>query len=151
MSVMALSGDDTIILNNRVLNDLADGNVVELTFPNPIATLKIGKNGNAIYGLNNMGDTCDVKVRVVRGSSDDNFLNNLLSNQQQNFSGTVLITGQFIKKIGDGAGAITSDTYVLAGGVFEKQVEAQSNVEGDATQSVAVYMLKFSSSPRVLT
>lgn len=151
MSTIALSGSDTAVLNNRVLNDLADGNCIELTFPNDIANVKTGKNGNSIYGLNESGKQCELKLRVIRGSSDDKFLNNLLAQQQANFAGTVLMIGQFIKKLGDGQGNITSDTYIMSGGVFTKQVEGKSNVEGETEQSIAIYTVKFSNAPRVLT
>jgi len=151
MTTIALSGNDTITINNRVLNDLADGNCVELTFPNDIANVKTGKNGNSIYGLNETGKNCEVKIRLIRGSSDDKFMNGLQTQQQQNFQGTNLLIGEFIKKIGDGAGNVTSDIYVMGGGVFSKQVEGKSNVEGDTEQSVSIYTLKFAAAPRAIT
>lgn len=151
MSSVSLSGDDTFTINNYVFADLADGNVVDLTFPNDIATVKTGKNGNSIYGFNAMGKQSQAVIRVLRGSADDSFLNGLLSAQQANFSGTTLMIGQFVKKIGYGNGNITSDTYIMGGGVFSKQVEGKSNTDGDSDQSVAVYTLKFANSPRTLT
>jgi hypothetical protein len=151
MSSAALSGNDTININGTIINDLADGNCVELTFASDIANVKTGKNGNSIYGLNFTGNQCEVKLRVIRGSAGDNFLNGLLAQQQANFAGFPLMIGQFIKKIGDGAGNITSDTYILSGGVFTKIPEAKTSAEGDVEQSIALYHLKFSNSPRVLS
>lgn len=151
MSALALSGSDTVMINNRVFADLADGNCVELAFPNDIANVKTGKNGNSIYGLNETGKQCEVKVRVIRGSADDKFLNGLLAQQQANFAGTVLMFGSFIKKLGDGQGNITSDTYIMSGGIFTKIPEAKTNVEGESEQSVSVYTMKFSNAPRVIT
>lgn len=151
MATVALSGNDTVIINNRSITDLADDNCVELTFPNDIAVVKTGKNGNSIYGLNESGRQAEVKIRVIRGSADDKFLNGLLAQQQANFAGTVLLIGEFIKKLGDGAGNILSDAYIVSGGVFGKQVEAKSNVAGDTEQSVAIYMIRFANAPRVLT
>lgn len=151
MSTIALSGSDTITINNRVFADLADGNCIEMTFPNDIANVKTGKNGNSIYGLNESGKQCELKVRVVRGSADDKYLNNLLAQQQGNFAGWPLMIGQFIKKIGDGLGNISSDTYIMSGGIFTKQPEAKTNVEGETEQSIAIYTIKFSNAPRVLT
>ncbi len=151
MSTVALSGNDTVVINDHVFNDFAEGNVVELTFPNDIANVKTGKNGNTIYGLNEMGKQCDLKMRLIRGSNDDIFMNQLLNLQYNNFAETVLMQGSFIKKIGDGQGNIINDTYILGGGVFIKQVEGLSNVEGDATQSVSVYQMKFGLSPRAIT
>lgn len=151
MPAVALSGSDTAVINNRILADLADGNCIELTYPNDIATVKIGKNGNAIYGLNQTGQLTEVKLRIVRGSADDNFLLALLAAQQANFSGNALMIGSFVKKIGDGQGNITSDTYILGGGVFKKQLEAKTNVEGEAEQSVVVYTVHFATGQRVLS
>ena len=122
MASVSLSGNDTVSINNRVFADFAEGNIVELTFPNEIANVKTGKNGNSIYGFNATGKQCELKIRLIRGSSDDKFLNNLLTQQQASFATTILMDGQFIKKIGDGKGGVLSDTYVLGGGIFVKQV-----------------------------
>lgn len=151
MPTIALSGQDSVVINGQVLADLADGEAVALTFPNDIAQVKTGKNGNSIYGLNESGKQCEVKIRVIRGSSDDKFLNGLLAQQQLNFAGTVLAIGEFIKKLGNGQGLISNDTYIMSGGVFTKQVEAKTNAEGEPEQSVSVYTLKFSNAPRVIT
>lgn len=151
MPTVSMSGNDTINLNNRILTGLADDNVVELTFPNEIANVKTGKNGNSIYGLNETGKQCEVKIRVIRASSDDKFLNSLLTLQNANFAGFPLMIGEFIKKVGDGTGKITSDIYVMSGGVFTKFVEGKSNVAGDTEQSVSIYMIKFTNAPRAIT
>lgn len=151
MPAVAMSGNDTLTLNNYVFADFAVGNVAELTFPNDIANVKTGKNGNSVYGLNESGRQCELKVMVLRGSADDKFLQNLLTQQQNNFAGTVLLIGQFIKKVGDGQGNITSDTYILGGGVFTKQVPGKTNTDGEVEQSLSEYMIKFSNAPRVLS
>ena len=150
MASVSLTGNDVVMINNKILADLADQDAAVLTFANDIATLKTGKNGNAIYALNQSGQECEVKLRIIRGSSDDKFLNGLMTQQIANFSGTVLVLGEFIKKVGDGQGKVTSDTYILTGGVFTKLVEAKSNAEGDTEQSVSIYTLKFSRAPRAL-
>ena len=151
MSTIALSGSDSVIINNRILVDFADGDWADLSFPSEIASVKTGKNGNSIYGLNEMGKQADLKLRMVRGSSDDKFLNSLLLQQQSNFAGFPLMIGEFIKQIGDGQGNIAADTYILSGGVFVKQIAGKSNAEGDAVQSVSIYEMKFSLSPRTIT
>lgn len=150
MAGIAMSGSDTVAINNRVLAFLTDENVAELTFPNDIAVVKTGKNGNSIYGLNESGKQCELKLRVLRASSDDKFLNALLSQQNANFAGFPLMIGQFIKKIGDGKSNITSDTYLMSGGVFTKQVEGKSNTSGDTEQSISIYTIKFSNAPRAI-
>jgi len=150
MSVVAMSGSDTIKINNRILADLGEGDTVTLTFPNELAGIKTGKNGNSIYSINESGRQSEVAIRVIKGSSDDKFLSNLLATMKNNFAGFVLVTGEFIKKIGDGTGKIISDTYIMSGGIFSKEVEAKSNVEGAVEQSISVYTIKFANSPRVI-
>jgi hypothetical protein len=151
MATVALSGNDTIIINNRPITDLADGDVAMLEFPNNVAEVKTGKNGNSIYSLNETGKNSELTLRVIRGSSDDKFLNQLLSNQSTNFAGTVLMIAEFIKRVGDGQGNISNDTYICSGGIFQRLVPAKSNVEGDTGQSVCEYKIKFSNTPRVIT
>lgn len=147
---VALSGSDTAIINGRSIVDVIDGDYAKISFPNEIASVKTGKNGNSVYALNASGKQADFELRLVRGSADDRFLNDLLSQQEYNFAGFVLMTGQFVKNIGDGKGNITKDKYITSGGVFTKRVEAKANSEGDTEQSVAVYTIKFSNAPRIL-
>jgi hypothetical protein len=150
MPTVSLSGNDSVTINNRLFADFADGDSVAVTFPTDIMNLKTGKNGNSLYAMNASGRQADVSLRLVRGSADDKFLNELLSQQQESPETFVLMIAQLTKKIGDGQGNLTNDTYILSGGVFSKQVEVKSNVEGDIEQSVSVYNLKFSNSPRVI-
>lgn len=150
MGLVSLSGADTISLNNRLFTGLADGDCIDIKFANDIANVKAGKNGNTIYALNEMGKVADLMMRLMRGSDDDKFMLGLLSSQFNNFAAFPLMIGQFTKKLGDGAGNVSSDIYILSGGVFTKQVEVKDNVEGDVTQSVAIYTMKFSGAPRVI-
>ncbi len=145
-----MTGADTIKINNRILADLADGDCIALTYPNDIANVKTGKNGNSLFALNESGKQAEVMLRLIRGSADDKFMQNLLANQQNNFAGFILMIGEFTKRVGDGAGNVTGDTYIVSSGVFSKQVEAKSNVEGDTEQSISVYHLKFANAPRAI-
>lgn len=151
MSSVALTGNDTIIVNGRVMSDLADQDIATLGFPNEVASLKTGKNGNSIYSLNETGKQADLVLRIVKGSNDDKFLNGIMASQEINFAGFILLSGEFVKKIGDGQGNITKDTYIMSGGIFVNQIDAKSNTEGDTEQSVSIYKMKFSNAPRILT
>lgn len=151
MATVSMTGADTIVINNHVFNDLADGDCVDLTFPNDIAAVKTGKNGNTMYAFNASGMQSQIVLRVIRGSADDKFLQSLNAAQNNNFSAFTLMFGQFVKKIGDGNGNVNNDTYVLGGGVFVKIPEAKSNVESDTAQSVTIWTLRFGTSPRVIS
>ncbi len=143
MASVSLSGADVIQINGRILNDLADQNPVDLTYPNDLVGVKAAKNGNTIYAFNNMGRLAECKLRLLLGSDDDKFLNSLLQTQINDFSGFTLLTGQFSKRVGDGSGIISTDVYQLSGGVIKKNVEAKTAAEGDTDQSVAEYMITF--------
>ena len=147
---VALSGDDTTNIDGVVLADQADGDVTELTMPNEIANVKTGKNGNSIFSFNNTGMQCDVKTRVIRGSDDDKYLNSIISSWTQDPSSFVLLQGEFVKRVGDGQGRVTYDTYILNGGVPTRQVAGSDNVEGGTDQSVAVYEFKFTNVQRAI-
>lgn len=148
---VSLTGDDTLIINDVNLTGLADGDCAVLDFPNELATVKTGKNGNSIFAFNETGKNCTVTLRVNRGGASDKFLNNLLNLQNQSRHLFSLMIGEFVKKIGSGDGEFTSDTYILSGGVFSKMVPGKSNAEGDTEQAVSIYTLKFSNAPRALT
>jgi hypothetical protein len=140
---VSLTGTDTIQIDSRNLNDLADADAVVLTFPNDLAAVKASKNGNTIYAFNQMGRVVECTIRVLLGSADDKYLNSRMQEMINGFSDFILLTGAFVKRVGDGSGVISSDVYQCSGGVFKKQVEAKTSAEGDTEQSVAVYMISF--------
>ena len=150
MAAVALTGQDTIKINQRILADFASGDVATLSFPNELANLKTGKNGNSIYALNETGKQADLVLKVIRGSLDDKYLQSLITSQTANFSNFILVEGEFVKKIGDGQGNVTSDIYIIKGGIFVKQVEAKTNTEADIEQGISTYTLRFANSPRAL-
>lgn len=150
MNQVSMTGSDTHKINDRIITDLGDGDVSALTFPNEIATVKTGKNDNSIFALNASGQQAEQSMRVIRGSPDDKFLNNILETQMQNFAGFVLMNGEFVKQVGDGQGNVTADLYICSGGIMSKRVEAKSNVEGDTEQSLAVYSIKWAKAIRVI-
>lgn len=153
MSAVALSGEDTITLNGTLLTDLADGDCVDLTFPNKVMEVKTGKDGNTIYAQNTTGANAESKIRVLRGGQTDQFLNGLLSIQDSNPSAFPLMFGQYTKKFGNGKGpsGLVSDIYVLSGGVFYNNVGGKTNVEGNTDQSVAEYTIKWASAFRAIS
>lgn len=149
-ATVAISGNDTFTVRNRVITQFADGDISALTYPNDIAAVKTGKNGNSIYSLNATGLQADAVLRVMRGSDDDKFLNGVVQEWVQNPAGFILLDGQLVKRIGDGRGNIGNDTYLMTGGVPTKQVNGLSNVEGSTDQSVSLYTFKFTNAPRAL-
>ena len=146
--IQALTGADVIKINTRILTDLAPGDTCVLEYPSALGVVKTGKNGNSIFAWNATGLNVNVKLRLIAGSTDDKFMQSLLASWINDSSAFTLITGQFIKTVGDGAGAKSSVTYDLSGGIFTKIPATKENVEGDIEQAVALYELSFSNGPR---
>lgn len=147
----ALSGNDSLTLNNRIFSDYADGKALDLKFPNPIASAKTGKNGNSLFAQNQTGKRGELTIRLIKGSGDDQYLNGLTTQQQANFPGTVLNQGQYVKQIGDGKGNIAADTYILSGGIITHLIDAESDVEGGTDQNISIWKLTFTNAPRTIT
>lgn len=147
---VSITGNDTVVLAGRVLADFADGDNAELTYPNELMNVKTGKNGNSIFAFNATGKQCDLKLRVIRGSADDTYLNDLMSQMLADPATFTLLDGQITKRNGDGQGNVSYDTYIVSGGVFSKQVPVKSNVEGDTEQAVALYEIRFTNSQRAV-
>lgn len=145
-----VTNNDTLTLNGHVFNNLADDDVTTVTFPNPMVTRKTGKNGNTLFAQNAAGLNADMSLRVLRGSADDQYMQQLINTSPSDFPSTVLLAGTFVKRLGDGLGNVISDTYVLKGGVISKQVDGKENVGGDTNQAVSVYAIIFASAARTL-
>jgi hypothetical protein len=150
MSTFSLYGADTISINDKLLKDFGHGEVAKVSFPNELATLKTGKNGNTIIVQNASGFQATLELKVLRGSADDKYLNSQLTLYRSNPTSYVVDNVELVKKIGDGSGNVTADTYILTGGVPSKQVEAVVNVEGDTEQVLSVYTFVFATSDRAI-
>lgn len=150
MSTVTVTSNDTLVLNNRVFNDFAVDDVTAISFPNELVTMKTGKNGNTIYAQNQQGQNANAVIRLMRGSSDDQFMQGIIQASLADFPSTVLMAGSFVKRLGDGQGNVLSDVYSLSGGVVSKLVEGKENVAGDVAQAESVYNIKFASAIRII-
>lgn len=147
---VSLTGNDVVTLNGRVFHDFANGDVSMLTFDGDLVKVTPSKNGNIIYGLDVAGFLSKLELKVLLGSSDDLYLNSLLASQIQDFSGTILIAGSFVKRVGDGKGNISNVIYNTLGGIISKFPGAKTNTTGDSDQSTAAWMIHFGSNSRAI-
>lgn len=148
MATYNLVSDGTLTLWDRVFNDFADDDISAITFPNDLVTVKTGKNGNTIYSKNEPGRNATCVLRLIRGSSDDQFVQNRLSEMKRDFVSTQLADGEFAMRLGDGDGNVIRDVYTLKGGVVTRPVDGKENVSGDTTQGVSVYNITFADAER---
>lgn len=143
MATVTITSKDTLTLFDRVFEDFADTDVSTITFNDDLVAVKTGKNRNSIYSSNEMGNNADVVLRIMRGSSDDRFLQGKLNEMQKDLPSFQLANGEFVKRLGDGQGNVQRDVSTLSGGVFMRKVDSKENTEGDTEQGVAVYNMKF--------
>lgn len=148
MATNAITADDTLTIYGRTITDFADAGVSTFTFNNDLVGVKTGKNGNTIFTKNETGHNATAVLRILRGSSDDRFLQGKVDEIERDFPTVVLGSGEFVKRIGDGQGNVISDVYQLDGGVPTRKVDTQENVEGDTEQGVSVYNFIFAYATR---
>ena len=148
-STYALTGKDTIIINDIPLTDFADGDIGNLEIPNNIFAMQTGKDGNTIFALDESGQNATLTVRVLMSSNDDKRLNGLIP-KSDSFAETILMTGAVVKQVGDGQGNVSYNTYTLAGGMIQKKPNIKSNVNGDTTQAVVEYSIMFANGNRAI-
>ncbi len=143
----ALTGKDTISINNIPLTDFADGDIGSIELPNNLFTMQTGKNGNTIFALDESGQNATLTIRVLMSSNDDKRLNGLIP-KSENFAETILLTGAVVKQVGDGQGNVSYNTYTLAGGAISKKPDIKTNVNGDTQQAVVTYVIMFANGNR---
>lgn len=151
MAILSITGQDVVKINERLLTAFSSGEIAKIDYSTDLVTVKTGKNGNTIYAYNASGNMATMELKVIRGSSDDKFLNSLLSAYQNDQTSFVLLTGEIVKRIGDGKGNSTNDTYILSGGIISKLVPVTVNVEGEIEQAISLYTLQFAGAPRAIS
>lgn len=149
MATYALTGDDSIIINDIPLKDFANNDIGTLDLPNNLFDLATGKNGNTIFALDESGNNATLTVRLLMSSADDKRLNGMIP-QSNGFAQTILATGSVVKQIGDGQGNVSYNTYVLAGGMVQKKPSIKSNVNADSEQAVIEYVIQFAEANRAI-
>jgi hypothetical protein len=143
MPVVALTGQDTLIINGTIITSLADANAVDITPAADIVTVKRGKDSNVLYATNEEGYRALMTVRLAFGSVDDNTFISLLAQQKAGLSSFALMTGAFYKRVGDGNQNMTATIYQLSGGVIKAMPEALTTAEGNVDQSVHIWNINW--------
>ena len=146
-SSYALTGQDVIILNDIPLKDFADGDIGTLEVSNDLFSMQTGKNGNTIFAYDESGRNATLTVRVLMSSNDDKRLNGLVP-KTEGFASTVLMNGSVVKMVGDGNGKISYNTYLLKGGLIQRNPNVKSNVNGDVGQACVEYTIQFANAER---
>lgn len=150
MGAYALTGADTLIINDRPLNDFTDNTIINIDIPNDDIGTSTGKNGNTIISDSQEGGNATVTLRILMNSADDKFLNGLYIQQKNDLPTFSLMNGSFSKRVGDGQGKVSFNNYTLLGGAFQKKPGAQDNVNGDTEQGTVEYTIFFAQASRAI-
>jgi len=142
--------NDTLTLFGRTINDLMDGEVFNVTYPEARGTLKVGKNENSIFSKSAQGVKTSLIIRILKSSPDDLFLNGKVNEQED--PNSLFIEGTTDKLFSDGQGNIRHEVFELEAGVFIKSPGTLSDADGANTdQAVAIYEMEFSKATRKIT
>lgn len=139
MSIAALVGKDVLIINGRQMRNFSDADTIKIESTEPLVQMTTGKNQNTIYAYSYKGKNMKLEIRIILGSSDDQFLIGLLQQLNQNPPAFSLMSMEYDKVVGDGAGNLNLSVYLGTGMAFESQPGAMENVAGDTNQATRVW------------
>lgn len=143
MAIDTLVGQDTIIIDGRQITDVGYGDVVTIDMPNAFTSLETGKDGNTVFIFQESGRQINVKIRVLVGREDDQWLNAKLEQMKNDFIHHTLFSMTLAKQVGDGQGQVITTRWSLEGGVFTTPPSTRYNVSGDGEQAIQEYSLAF--------
>lgn len=153
LNQVRVTGNDIIELGEQSgsytpITSFADGDYARISFPNDIMNFTIGKNRNMIASYNAMGNLAELELRLLRGSMEDQFLNNHYPTFASDTLNFKFIFAKITKKLTIDTGDEIDETYTLDNGVISKAPEFISNVSGSTDQGVVVWQIKFASFER---
>lgn len=153
LNQVRVTGNDIIELGEQSgrltpITSFADGDYARISFPNDIMNFTIGKNRNMIASYNAMGNLAELELRLLRGSREDQFLNNHYPTFASDTLNFKFIFAKITKKLTIDTGDEIDETYTLDNGVISKAPEFISNVSGSTDQGVVVWQIKFASFER---
>ena len=150
MSYIATVGQETLTLKigteTHLFDSGADGDYIVVDNPNDDVVQTIGQNGNVIYTRNEQGRAVDLTLRVVNGSPADIFLinagNQALSAMDNDVASFKFIGATITTFKSDGT-STKKITLQLINGVISKTPNWTVNAEGNASEAIHEYSLKF--------
>lgn len=136
------SENSTVTLNGRALVDLAQGAAISIEFPNEQSSKTNGINNSSVVKQRSDRNSANVKIKVLKASSDDVFLNSALNQQA-----AVIFSGSIKTNFSrDGVDGV--DSYALENGTISKRpTDTRNNVDGD---EVMEYEFNFVSAIRMV-
>lgn len=123
-----LTDNTTLVLNGELIKDFINGDIIELTFVNPKTSRVYGANRSVNVTQRSDADVATLKVRVMRYSDNDIWLN-----EQKNNESVVIFEGSLKEVyIKDGSESVES-WEILSGSFTEQNGVTKNNIETNGT------------------
>lgn len=140
----------TITYKNQsyVLNSQGKGDIVDITFPNPLTTLDVGKNQNSGTAMNWSGLEADIKLIVFLSQTDDEFMQGIINDTVNQTYGLMTLTGTVYT---NDDGVIGTVSVIIRGASMVKIPSFKESSEGATDAKLAVYEMKGVYESRVIS
>lgn len=133
----------TLTLNGYAFQDMADGDIIALTFPNDKTMHTIGTNGTSTIKDRLNGDVGEITVNVMKYGNDDIFMSPFAENGVSNGVLTGTIQRNYTKD-----GKDFQESYSLdAGAVMKKPDNTINTQDGEEMLS---YSIRFAFAKRII-
>lgn len=139
---LLIGRNDTIILNSRLITDLANESVMQITLPNDVIVRTAAKDGNVVFSVNEEGYRSEITLRVLLGSADDKFLNGLCLPSTGDITTAIAFPLIVTKIYGDGTGSQSKAQYTIENCMMTKTSPDYINsTTGDVNQGISEYSM----------
>ena len=141
----SVTGDYAISLNVSgtvyTLTSQGKGDVAKITFPDEYTKYALGKNGNVMITQNFSALKAELEVKVIVNSSDDRYLQSLVTNSLVDFVGTANFdaTGTIYAN-NDNSGTEQIDINITGARVVNF-VSFLDNSEGNEEMAMVMYKI----------
>ncbi len=144
MAINTYIGTDTIIFNDRILTNFADGDVATVTRPNDNFGLLYGYGGNTAVIPNDEGKRVDVTLRILWMSDDYKFLLGIFKEQELDLATASTITANFFGKSKNlDTGLTETENDILTGGIIQRPPDKTYGRNGNIEVAVATFTINF--------
>lgn len=127
MAITSFKVDSTtLVLNGTVINDMINGDIIELAPVNPETARTYGRNRSVNIVQRSDKDVYTLKFRLLRNSDSDIFMNDQINKQ------TLVVFDGSIKENYVKDGEEFTETFELsAGSITDKPTHIRNNVDGN--------------------
>ena len=138
--IIMQAGSTSLILNGAALDDLAEGDFIELNFPNAVTSHINGSNNSVTINRRNDASVMDLTVRFQKFSASDAILNSAVN------QATPVVFNGSIKEDFTRDGTRSVESYILENGtITTRGSNVKNNTDGNG---MIEYVIRFRNASR---